>query len=90
VADDNGKRSGAPALRSTGGHYGQTRFSAEHRPSPVSDIGGGSHSDRHRREAEGNPNWRPTWMEGLCIQNQVRKILWEQFYAARRAGSSAD
>ena len=45
---------------------------------------------RHRREAEGNPNWRPTWMEGLCIQNQVRKILWEQFYAARRAGSSAD
>jgi hypothetical protein len=44
---------------------------------------------RHRREAEGNPNWRPTWMEGLCIQNQVRKILWEQFYAARRAGSSA-
>jgi hypothetical protein len=43
-----------------------------------------------RWEAEGNPNWRPTWMEGLCIQNQVRKILWEQFYAARRAGSSAD
>ena len=43
-----------------------------------------------RREAEGNPNWRPTWMEGLCIQNQVRKILLEQFYAARRAGSSAD
>jgi hypothetical protein len=41
-----------------------------------------------RREAEGNPNWRPTWMEGLCIQNQVRKILWEQFYAARRADSS--
>ena len=45
---------------------------------------------RYRREAEGNPNWRPTWMEGLCIQNQVRKILWEKFYAARRAGSSAD
>ena len=45
---------------------------------------------RYRREAEGNPNWRPTWMEGLCIQNQVRKILWEQFYAARRAGSFAD
>jgi hypothetical protein len=45
---------------------------------------------RYRREAEGNPNWRLTWMEGLCIQNQVRKILWEQFYAARRAGSSAD
>jgi len=45
---------------------------------------------RYRREAEGNPNWRPSWMEGLCIQNQVRKILWEQFYAARRAASSAD
>jgi hypothetical protein len=37
-----------------------------------------------RWEAEGNPNWRPTWMEGLCIQNQVRRILWEQFYAAPR------
>jgi hypothetical protein len=37
-----------------------------------------------RREAEGDPNWRPTWMEGLCIQNQVRRILWEQFYAAPR------
>jgi hypothetical protein len=36
-----------------------------------------------RPEAEGNPNWRPTWMEGLCIQNQVRKILCEQFRPAK-------
>jgi hypothetical protein len=32
-----------------------------------------------RREAEGNPNWRPNWMEGVSYQTQVRKILWEQF-----------
>ena len=32
-----------------------------------------------RREAEGNPNWRPSWMEGVGYQTQVRKILWEQF-----------
>ena len=43
-----------------------------------------------RREAEGNPNWRPNWMEGVAYQTQVNKILWEQFYAARRAGSSVD
>jgi hypothetical protein len=43
-----------------------------------------------RREAEGNPNWRPSWMEGVSCQTQVNKILWEQFYAARRAGSSVD
>ena len=28
---------------------------------------------KSRREAEGNPNWRPTWIEGLCIQNQSSK-----------------
>ena len=28
-----------------------------------------------RREVEGNPNW----MEGMCIQNQVRGFLREQF-----------
>jgi hypothetical protein len=39
---------------------------------------------KSRREAEGNPNWRPNWMEGLAYQSQVRKILREQFYAARR------
>jgi hypothetical protein len=31
-----------------------------------------------RREAEG-PNWRPSWMEGMCLQSQVHKTLWEQF-----------
>ena len=40
-----------------------------------------------RREAEGNPNWRPSWMEGVSYQSQVYKILREQFYAARRVAS---
>jgi hypothetical protein len=39
-----------------------------------------------RREAEGNPNWRPSWMEGVSYQTQVNKILRGQFYATRRAG----
>ena len=39
-----------------------------------------------RREAEG-PNWRPSWMEGISYQTQVNKILWQQFYAARRVAS---
>jgi hypothetical protein len=34
-----------------------------------------------RREAEGNPTWRPSWMEGVHYQSQVHKILWQQFYA---------
>ena len=37
-----------------------------------------------RREAEGNPNWRPSWMEGVHYQSEVSKILWGQFYAARQ------
>jgi hypothetical protein len=37
-----------------------------------------------RREAEGNPNWRPNWMEGVRCQSEVYKILRERFYAARR------
>jgi hypothetical protein len=28
-----------------------------------------------RREAEGNPNWRPSWTEGVRYQTQVNKIL---------------
>jgi hypothetical protein len=36
-----------------------------------------------RRETEG-PNWRPSWMEGMCLQSQVHKILWAQFRASRR------
>lgn len=37
-----------------------------------------------RREAEGNPNWRPSFMECMAYQNQVRKILREQIQATRR------
>jgi hypothetical protein len=43
---------------------------------------------KQRREARGNPNWLPSWMEGVSYQTQVRKILWEQFYAASRVGST--
>ena len=28
-----------------------------------------------RREAEGNPNWRPSWIEGVRYQTEVYKIL---------------
>src|SRR5690349_7546322 len=42
---------------------------------------------KQRREAEGNPNWRPTWIEGISYQTQVDKILGEKFYAARRVAS---
>jgi len=41
-----------------------------------------------RREAEGNPNWRPSWMEGLHYQSEVSKILRGQFYAARQRWQS--
>jgi hypothetical protein len=40
-----------------------------------------------RREAESNPNWRPSWMEGVRYQTQVNKILRQNFYAARRVAS---
>jgi hypothetical protein len=40
-----------------------------------------------RREAEGSPNWRPTWMEGISYQSEVYKILRQRFYAARRVAS---
>ena len=36
-----------------------------------------------RREAEG-PNWRPSWIEGMCYQNQVFKIARQQFQVERR------
>jgi hypothetical protein len=38
-----------------------------------------------RREAEGNPNWRPSWMEGLSYQTQVQKTLLEQFARTKAA-----
>jgi hypothetical protein len=40
-----------------------------------------------RREAEGDPNWRPSWTEGVRYQIQVNKILRQKFYAARRVAS---
>jgi hypothetical protein len=40
-----------------------------------------------RREAEGNPNWRPSWMEGVSYQSKVYEILRQKFYAARRVAS---
>jgi hypothetical protein len=42
---------------------------------------------KERREAEGNPNWRPSWMEGVSHQSEVYKILREQFCEARRMAS---
>ena len=39
---------------------------------------------KQRREAEGNPNWRPSWMEGVGYQSEVYKILRERFAAAGR------
>jgi len=36
-----------------------------------------------RRQAEGNPNWRPNWMEGMHYQNQVRAALRARFGAKR-------
>jgi hypothetical protein len=30
---------------------------------------------------------RPSWMEGMSLQNQVREIVWEQFRALRRVAS---
>jgi hypothetical protein len=32
-----------------------------------------------RREAEGNPNWRPSWSEGVRLQSEVYKILRARF-----------
>jgi len=34
-----------------------------------------------RREAVGDPHWRPNWMTGMAIANQVRNILRKQFPA---------
>ena len=34
-----------------------------------------------RREAEGNPNWRPRWIDVVGYQNEVRQILRQQFQA---------
>jgi len=36
-----------------------------------------------RRRAEGNPNWRPNWMDGIHYQNQVYAALRARFSAER-------
>jgi hypothetical protein len=36
-----------------------------------------------RRRAEGNPNWRPNWMDGTHYQNQVYAALRARFSAER-------
>jgi hypothetical protein len=56
------------------------RFEAVHGKAVLQEV------LKERREAEGNPNWRPTWMEGVRCQSEVYKILRGQFYATRRAG----
>ena len=40
---------------------------------------------KRRRDAEGNPNWRPNGLEGMCYHSKVRTILWEKFYPSQRA-----
>jgi hypothetical protein len=42
---------------------------------------------KSRREAEGNPNWRPSWMDGVRYQSEANKILRQKFDAARRVAS---
>jgi hypothetical protein len=49
-----------------------SRFEAAHAEAVLEEV------LKPRREAEG-PNWRPSWMEGMYYQNQVRKILWSNF-----------
>jgi len=50
-------------------------FAAEHRAAAWAQV------LRSRRETTCNPDWRPTWMEGLVCQNEVRQILWRKFRA---------
>jgi hypothetical protein len=56
------------------------RFEAQHRNEVWDQV------LKPRREAEGNPNWRPSWTEVVRCQGEVYKILRGQFYATRRAG----
>jgi len=39
-----------------------------------------------RRQAEGNSNWRPNWMEGIHYQNQVYAALWARLGAKAAKG----
>jgi hypothetical protein len=39
---------------------------------------------KRRRDEEGDPNWRPGWMEGVAIQSRIRGTLLERFHAVLR------
>jgi hypothetical protein len=39
---------------------------------------------KSRREALGDPNWRPNWIAGTGYQNEVFRILRERFEAERQ------
>ena len=43
---------------------------------------------KRRRDAEGNPNWRPNSLEGMYYHSKVRRILWEKFYPSPRANAA--
>jgi hypothetical protein len=40
------------------------------------------------REAEGNPNWRPSWTEGVRLQKEVNDVLRQRFLADARKSYS--
>jgi len=54
-----------------------SRFEAAHGPAVWARV------LEARRRAEGNPNWRPNWMEGIHHQNQVYPALRARFSAER-------
>jgi hypothetical protein len=39
---------------------------------------------RKRRRTEGNPNWRPSFIEGMSWKNEVSRILRERFREKQR------
>jgi hypothetical protein len=49
------------------------RFEAAHRKAIWDEV------LKPRREAEGNPNWQPSWMEGMQYENKVRSLLRKRY-----------
>jgi hypothetical protein len=37
-----------------------------------------------RRDLEDDPNWKPSWSEGVGYQSEVARILWARFRAERQ------
>ncbi len=37
-----------------------------------------------RGQVQGNPNWRPSWAEGVRLQSKIHKILWARFQQDQR------